>query len=122
LYNQRDRHSRSAQRQPNEACADFARCGGARLGVPPAPAAAEGHWSEPELADDTGLTIGGGRYPMSAAFSPIIRLAAMVLADGSSGMTDASATRRRSIPCTRNSGLTTACALATGPIEQPPTT
>jgi DNA mismatch repair protein MutS len=32
-----------------------------------AQAAAEGMWSEPELADDTGLTIEGGRHPVAEA-------------------------------------------------------
>lgn len=32
-----------------------------------AQAAAEGHWSEPELADDTGLDIEGGRHPVAEA-------------------------------------------------------
>ena len=32
-----------------------------------AQAAAEGHWSEPELADDMGLSIAGGRHPVAEA-------------------------------------------------------
>ena len=32
-----------------------------------AQAAAEGHWSEPELAGDAGLDIGGGRHPVAEA-------------------------------------------------------
>lgn len=58
---------------------------------------------------------------MSVAFSPIIKLAAFVLAEGMVGITDASATRRRSTPCTRSFASTTLFDFAAGPMLQVPT-
>ena len=51
-----------------------------------------------------------GWRTMSAARSPIIIAAALVLPETTVGMIEASATRRPLIPRTRNSGLTTAIA------------
>ena len=48
---------------------------------------------------------------MSAAFSPIMMVGALVLQDGTRGMTEASQTRRPSIPCTFRSSPTTACLI-----------
>src|ERR1019366_5254101 len=45
---------------------------------------------------------------MSAPFSPIITMAALVLPDTTVGMIEPSITRRRSMPCTRNRSSTTA--------------
>lgn len=45
---------------------------------------------------------------MSAAHSPLMIVAGLVLADATVGMIEASATRSRSSPCTRSSGSTTA--------------
>ena len=45
---------------------------------------------------------------MSAARSPLMIVAGLVLADATVGMIEASATRSRSSPCTRSSGSTTA--------------
>ena len=57
----------------------------------------------------------------SAAFSAIIKVAALVLAEIMVGMTEASATRSPSSPCTSRVGLTTAAESAAGPIRQVPT-
>ncbi|MGY3294943.1 NADP-dependent 3-hydroxy acid dehydrogenase YdfG [Bradyrhizobium sp. LM3.6] len=56
---------------------------------------------------------------MSAAFSPIMIVGALVLPPISVGMIEASTTRRPSTPCTFNAGLTT--AIASVPILQVPT-
>src|SRR5215204_3052861 len=45
----------------------------------------------------------------SDAFSAIINTAAFMWADTMSGITEASTTRRRSMPCTRSCGSTTLC-------------
>src|SRR5690606_16572572 len=56
----------------------------------------------------------------SAPFSPMSRVAALVLADTIAGITDASMTRRRSTPRTRSSGSTTEAASL--PMRQLPDT
>lgn len=54
---------------------------------------------------------------MSAAFSAIIKVEALVLADGIDGMIEASATRRPSSPWTLNSESTTVPGVVAGPIR-----
>jgi len=64
----------------------------------------------------------GQRYRLrirSAAFSPIMMAAALVLTGTILGMTEASATRRPARPCTRRSGSTTASGPT--PMAQLPT-
>ena len=55
----------------------------------------------------------------SPAFSAIIKVAALVLPETRSGITEASTTRRPSTPRTRNAGSTT--APASSPMRQVPT-
>ena len=54
----------------------------------------------------------------AAPFSPIISEAALVLAEVTVGITEASMTRRLSIPCTRSAGSTT--AIRSMPMRQVP--
>src|ERR1700686_4852137 len=64
-------------------------------------------WSDEQASD---LLRDYGQLPAirSDAFSAIMSVAALVLADGIVGMTDASTTRRPAIPCTFRSEPTTA--------------
>src|SRR3981081_1017946 len=61
-----------------------------------------------EQASDFSRDYGQLSAIRSDAFSAIIRVAALVLADGIVGMTDASTTRRPAVPCTFRSKPTTA--------------
>src|SRR5450830_77223 len=58
---------------------------------------------------------------MSAAFSPIMKVGALVLPPHSVGMIDASATRKPVMPLIRSRVSTTAIASLSGPILQVPT-
>ena len=57
----------------------------------------------------------------SAAFSATMMVGALVLHEGTNGITEASTTRRPWSPISRRSGVTTLAGLLSGPIVQVPT-
>ena len=57
----------------------------------------------------------------SAAFSATMIVGALVLHDGTNGITDASTTRRPSSPISLRSGVTTLAGSFAGPMRQVPT-